>query len=236
MQHGIPPSPPKLRRRSVSSPRPSGGYQTRTPRISRESSNSSWGYSPRTSRSPSQHSEESGWQTVKNRKKTATKKVSRRSISKQKIEPDIFREVKAGKVYSVTTILRRGQFDINCFFAGRTLLHWASNNGNAKMVAWLLEYKADIRLRAKHQQGTFSGFTALDFAAMAPGNPETVARLLMAEVRWSGAFNKLISCYCLIASPCMPFHRIYRVKFERGRQIMFAFALPVAFAGWGSLG
>ena len=166
MQHGIPPSP-KLRRRSISGP--IGRYQARAPRISRGKSEG--------------HSEESGWQTVKNRKRTATKKVSRRSISKQKIEPDIFREVKAGKVYSVRTILRRGEFEVNCFFAGRTLLHWASNNGNAKMVAWLLEYKADIRLRAKRHQGTFSGFTALDFAAMAPGNPETVARLLMAEVR-----------------------------------------------------
>ena len=182
-------------RRSVSGP--SGQYpvtyQPRTPRISREGSNSrcdacrQFGHTvkdcPHRTSKASRHSEESGWQTVKNRKRTATKKASRRSISTQKIEPEIFRDVKAGNICSVRTILRRGQFDVNCYFAGRTLLHWASNNGNAKMVAWLLEYKADIRLRARHHQGINSGFTALDFAAMAPGNPETVARLLMAEVR-----------------------------------------------------
>ena len=61
------------------------------------------------------------------------KTVHKASQNQQKIEPEIFREVKAGKVYSVRTILRRGEFEVNWFFAGRTLLHWASNNGNVKM-------------------------------------------------------------------------------------------------------
>ena len=137
-------------------------------------------FSPRTSTGGTRSPKETGWQVVGSRKKTACKKIPRTS-SKKQIEPDIFRDVKAGKIYSVRATLRRGEFDVNCFFAGRTALHWAARTGNAKMVAWILEYKADISLRAKHR-GSCSGFTALDFASMAPGDPETVARLLMAEV------------------------------------------------------
>lgn len=136
---------------------------------------------PRPNKNPrNSRSEQSGWQVVSGRKKTASIKAPR--TSKKMPEPEIFRDVKGGNIYSVRAVLQRGEFDVNFFFAGRTVLHWAAQRGNAKMVTWLLEYKADITLRAKHR-GTGSGFTALDFAAQAPGKPETVARLLMAEVR-----------------------------------------------------
>lgn len=77
--------------------------------------------------------------------------------------------------------LKLGKFNVNSFYKGRTLLHWAAHQGNARMVTCLLEYNADINLRAGHAREC-SGFTALDFAAKAPGKPEVVARLLIAEV------------------------------------------------------